>query len=115
MLTVVLAPVDRSRSAGSEEMSNPLRIASSKWAEGSAPMASSCSGPAPVPSLSWSEGGRATKWVGSSFRPRLSSGSPPVSLLDSSVSGTWVRKDEGFSCLTTGLTATRAGRLGAFL
>ena len=30
MLTVVLAPVDRSRSAGSEEMSNPLRIASSR-------------------------------------------------------------------------------------
>ena len=27
MLTMVLAPVDRSRSAGSEEMSNPLRIA----------------------------------------------------------------------------------------
>ena len=71
MLTVVLAPVDRSRSAGSEEMSNPLRIASSKWAEGSAPMASSCS-----LSPSWSEGGRDTQWGGSSFGPGMSPGSP---------------------------------------
>ena len=47
MLTVLLAPVDRSQCAGSEEMSNLLRKASSKWAEGSAPMASSCSGSAP--------------------------------------------------------------------
>ena len=80
MLTVVLAPVDRSRSAGSEEMSNPFRIASSKWAEGSAPMASSCSGSAPSLSPSRSEGGRATRWGGSSFGPGLSPGSLPVSL-----------------------------------
>ena len=103
MLNMVLAPVDRSRSAGSEEMSHPLRIASSKWAEGSAPMASSCSGSVPSMSPSWLEGGRATKWGGSSFGPRMSSGLPPVSLSDSSVSGTWVRKDGCFSCLTTGL------------
>ena len=109
MLTVVLAPVDRSVSAGSEEMSNPLRIASFKWAEGSAPMASSCLGSAPSLSPSWSEGGRATKWGGSSFGPGMSPGLPLVSLSDSSVSGTWVRKDSCFSCLTTGLGINIAG------
>ena len=90
-------------------MSNPLRIASSKWAEGSSPMASSCSGSAPSLSPSWSEGGRAAKWGGSSFGPGMSPGSSLVSLSDSSVSGTWVGKDSCFSCLTTGLGLNIAG------
>ena len=101
MLTVVLAPVDRSRSAGSTEMSRPLRIASSKWAEGSAPMAPSCSGPPPSPSPSWSE-------MGSLFF-QASPVHWPSSLPDSSVSGTWVRKEDVFSCLTTGLGLNMAG------
>ena len=43
-----LSPLrDRSRSAGSEEMSNPLRIANARSAEGSVPMACSCSGLSP--------------------------------------------------------------------
>ena len=33
MLTMVLAPVDRSRSGGSEEKSNPLRIANARSAD----------------------------------------------------------------------------------
>ena len=90
-------------------MSNPLRIASSKWAEGSAPMTSSCSGSAPSLSPSRSDGGRATKWGGSSFGPGLSPGLPLVSLSDSSVSRTWVRMGSCFSCLTTGLGLNIAG------
>ena len=109
MLTVVLAPEDRSRSAWGEEMSNPLRIASSKWAEGFASMTSSCSGSAPSLSPSRSDRSCATKWGGSSFGPGLSPGLLPVSLSDSSVSGTWVRKGSCFSCLTTGLGLNIAG------
>ena len=90
-------------------MSNPLRIASSKWAEGSAPMTSSCSGSAPSLSPSRSDGSRATKWGGSYFGPGLSTGPPLVSLSDSSVSGTWLSMGSCFSCLTTGLGLNIAG------
>ena len=103
MLTMVLAPVDRSLSPGSEEMSNPLRIANARSAEGSVPMVSSCSGLSPSSSLrssSWSEVGRATGWCRSSLRPCLSSNPSLPSLpllLDSLVSGTRACKADGFS------------------
>ena len=84
-------------------MSNPLRIANSNWADGSAPPASSWSGSAASWSPSRSEAGRAIRWGGSSFGP----GSSLASLSDSSVSGTWVRM--GFSCPTTGLGLNTAG------
>ena len=109
MLTMVLAPVDRSLSPGSEEMSNPLRIANARSAEGSVPMVSSCSGLSPSSSLwssSWSEVGRATGWCRSSLRPCLSSNPSLPSLpllLDSLVSGTRACKADGFSFLMTGL------------
>ena len=102
---MVRAPVDRSRSAGREEISNPLRIASSNWAEGSAPLTSSWSGSAASLSPSRSDGGRAITWGGSSFGP----GSSLTSLSDSSVSGTWVRMGSCFSCPMTGLGLNIAG------
>ena len=97
--------VDRSLSAGREEISNPLRIASSDWAEGSAPLTSSWSGSAASLSPSRSGGGRAITWGGSSFGP----GSSLASLSDSSVSGTWVCMGSCFSCPTTGLGLNTAG------
>ena len=83
----------------------PLRIANSNWADGSAPLTSSWSGSAASWSPSRSDGGRAMRWGGSSFRP----GSSLASLSDSSVSGTWVRMNSGFSCPTTGLGLNTAG------
>ena len=102
---MVLALVDRSRSAGREEISNPLRIANSNWADGSVPPASSWTGSAAYWSPSRSDGGRAMRWDGSSFGP----GSSLASLSDSSVSGTWVSMGGGFSCPMTGLGLNTAG------
>ena len=102
---MVLALVDRSRSAGREEISNPLRIANSNWADGSAPPTSSWSGSAASSSPSRSDGGHAIRWGGSSF----GRGSSLASLSDSSVSGTWVRMGCCFSCPTTGLGLNTAG------
>ena len=45
--TIVLAPPDRSRSAGSNDMSNPLRMAKAKLADVSVAMAGSRSGLSP--------------------------------------------------------------------
>ena len=102
---MVLALVDRSQSTGREEISNPLRIANSNWADGSAPPTSPWSGSTASWSPSRSDGGRAIRWGGSSFGP----GSSLASLSDSLVSGTWVRMGTGFSCLTTGLGLNTAG------